>query len=78
MIKNVGRKDKIVRLFIAILLISLFLTGVLSGTLGLIGLFVAGALVLTSLFSFCGLYKLFGINTCPVDALPESPKNKFN
>lgn len=64
--KNMGSADKIVRLIIAAVLVILFYTGKLTGTLGIIGLAVAGIFVLTSLVSFCPLYSIFGINTCPV------------
>ena len=66
MTKNIGSKDKIVRITIAIILVALYALGVLSGTVGVIALIVAVALVVTSLVGFCGLYKIFGINTCPV------------
>jgi len=64
--KNMGSADKIVRLIIAAVLVILFYTGKLTGTLGIIGLAAAGIFVLTSLVSFCPLYSIFGINTCPV------------
>lgn len=64
--KNLGSTDKIVRVLIAIVFIVLYLTNVVSGTLGLILLVLAGVFVATSLVSFCPLYALFGISTCPV------------
>lgn len=62
--KNVGSIDKIIRFLIAAIIIILFLTNVISGTLGIILLIVAGALIVTSLVSFCGLYSVLGISTC--------------
>lgn len=62
--KNVGPADKLIRLVIAAIIAILFFLEVITGTLGLILLIVAGVLVLTSLISFCGLYALLGINTC--------------
>lgn len=62
--KNIGAADKMIRLVIAAIIAILFFLEVITGTLGLVLLIVAGALVLTSLFSFCGLYTLLGINTC--------------
>lgn len=64
--KNLGSTDKIVRVLIAIVFIVLYLTNVVSGTLGLILLVLAGVFVATSLVSFCPLYALFGISTCEV------------
>jgi len=65
--KNMGNIDKIVRVLIAIVIAVLFFTNVISGTLGIVLLVLAGVFVLTSLISFCPLYTLVGINTCPKD-----------
>lgn len=62
--KNVGKSDKIVRLIIAIILVTLYFTNVVTGTLGIIFLVLAGVAVTTAFMNFCGLYKLVGINTC--------------
>ena len=62
--KNVGKSDKIVRIIIAIVLITLYFTNVVTGTLGIIALFLAGVAVATAFMNFCGLYKIVGINTC--------------
>ncbi|MFN3951782.1 MAG: DUF2892 domain-containing protein [Thermaurantimonas sp.] len=61
---NIGKTDKGIRLTLAAPLIVLYFTNILSGTLGVIGLVVAGMLTLTSLINFCPAYTLFGINTC--------------
>ena len=61
-----GNADRAIRVIIAILVAVLYFTNVISGTLGLILLVVAGVFVLTSLVSFCPLYSLIGVNTCPV------------
>lgn len=66
--KNVGITDKIIRYVIAAVLIILFATNIITGTLGIIGLIVAGVLIVTSLVSFCGLYSVLGINTCKTKA----------
>lgn len=62
--RNMGSLDKLIRLALAIVLIVLYYTGVLSETLGIIGLVLALILTLTSLVSFCPLYALLGMNTC--------------
>lgn len=59
-----GSADKIVRLIVAVIVAVLYYNGTLSGTVGIVLLVVAGIFVLTSLMSFCPLYKPFGINTC--------------
>ncbi len=61
---NVGRADKVLRILAALLIGVLIFADVLTGTLAIVLGVAAVALVLTSLFSFCGLYVLFGLNTC--------------
>ena len=66
--KNVGKKDAIVRLVLAAIFVGLgvYLLSV-NSTIS-IGLFVFSfMLLMTSLVGRCGLYKVFGINTCPID-----------
>jgi len=58
-----GLADKIIRILIAAVVTILFFTNVISGTLGIILLFISGIFVLTSLLSFCPLYLPFGICT---------------
>ncbi|MFZ4564603.1 MAG: YgaP family membrane protein [Bacteroidales bacterium] len=61
--KNMGTIDIIIRLLIAALVIVLYFTHVISGTIAIILLIFAGIFILTSLFSFCPLYLPFGLNT---------------
>ncbi len=63
--KNMGNADRIIRTVIAVIIAVLYFTGTITGTLGLVLLVLAGIFVLTSLVSFCPLYTLFGLNTCP-------------
>lgn len=65
--KNMGNTDKIIRILVAIVIAGLFFTNIISGTLGIILLVLTGVFVLTSLISFCPLYTLVGVNTCPKD-----------
>ncbi|HKK58729.1 MAG TPA: DUF2892 domain-containing protein [Salinivirga sp.] len=60
---NMGFTDKIIRLLVAAAIAILFFTDVITGTLGIILLVVAGIFVLTSLVSFCPLYLPFGLST---------------
>jgi len=62
--KNMGSADSISRLVLATVIVILFFTKVVTGTLGIISLVFAGILVITSFFRFCPLYLPFGINTC--------------
>ncbi|NDP22584.1 MAG: DUF2892 domain-containing protein [Paludibacter sp.] len=60
---NVGTIDRVIRLLLAVVLVVLFFTNVVTGTLGYVLLALAGVLTLTSLISFCPLFLLFGIST---------------
>lgn len=62
--KNMGTADKLIRVIIAAAIATLYLTEVISGTLGIVLLVLAGIFVLTSLISFCPLYAPFGISSC--------------
>ena len=64
--KNIGHTDKTIRFIIAFVLIVLYVTKTLTGTLATVGLVVAAALIITSFLNFCGLYSIFGITTCKV------------
>jgi len=61
--KNIGPVDRIVRLALAIVVLVLYLTGVISGTAALILGVLAVILVVTSLLGFCPLYLVFKIST---------------
>lgn len=58
-----GAADKIVRLVIAAIIAVLYLTEVISGTLGIGLLIAAGVFVLVSLIGFCPLYLPFKLST---------------
>jgi hypothetical protein len=60
---NVGTVDKFIRYAGAAILISLHMTGVVTGGLGYIALAVALVLLSTGIFSFCLLYRVFGLTT---------------
>jgi len=62
--KNMGRADRIIRIIIAAIVTTLYFTNVISGTLGIVLIILAGIFVLTSLVSFCPLYAPFGLSTC--------------
>lgn len=61
--KNMGSIDKIIRLLVAALIVVLYYTDKISGTLGIILLIFAAVLVITSFISFCPLYFPFGLKT---------------
>ena len=63
--KNMGSADRIIRILAAIGFVILYYTGIISGTWGIFVLILACVFVLTSFVSFCPIYTLFGLNTCP-------------
>jgi len=65
--KNMGSTDKVIRLIVAAMLLVLYFNGTVSGTLGVIFIVIAAVFTLTSVISFCPLYSIFGMNTCPVE-----------
>ncbi len=58
-----GAVDRIVRAVVALIIGILYMTNVITGTLGIILLILAGVFLLTSLVSTCPLYLPFGIKT---------------
>lgn len=62
--KNMGTIDKVIRLLIALVIIVLYFTNIISGTLAIILLIVAAVFILTSFLGFCPAYLPFGLSTC--------------
>ncbi len=61
--KNMGTADKVVRILAAIVIAGMYLGHLISGTLAIILLILAGIFIFTSFISFCPLYLPFGIST---------------
>ena len=61
-----GSIDRIIRLIIAAVAVFLYYNGTLTGTVGIVALVLAAVFVLTSVVSFCPIYAVFGMSTCPV------------
>lgn len=62
---NMSNLDRMLRFFGAIIIIALYYTGTVIGSLGIIGLVLAIVLLGTAIFGNCPLYTLLGIRTCP-------------
>lgn len=60
---NVGIVDRAVRIMVALVIIGLYVANIISGTLGIVVLALAGVFLLTGFLRFCPLYLPFGINT---------------
>jgi len=61
--KNMGTIDRVVRTLLAIVVLVLYLTGKISGSVAIILGIFAVIFVLTSAISFCPLYLPFKIST---------------
>jgi len=64
--KNIGMTDRIVRVMIFVVLVALYFTNIIQGTLGMVLLVIAAISLITSIVGFCGLYTVLGITTCPL------------
>jgi hypothetical protein len=64
--KNEGTLDRVLRILAGIGLLSIVFVGpqTLWGLIGLIPL-------LTGIFGFCPVYKLFGLRTCPLKSISK-------
>ncbi|MEA3360477.1 MAG: DUF2892 domain-containing protein [Thermodesulfobacteriota bacterium] len=59
--KNIGKKDRIIRLILGIIF---FLIGIfMKDILGAVGIILGLILLITVFTGYCSLYKPFGINT---------------
>jgi hypothetical protein len=65
--KNMGTVDKVIRILVAVVVVTLYFTNVISGTLGIILLALSAILVVTSILSVCPLYLPFGLSTRKIE-----------
>ena len=70
-VTNQSNKDRIIRAAIAVVLILAYLAipSSVNNSIALIGLGVAGVLAFNAISGNCYIYRMLGINTCP---LPET------
>ena len=61
--KNMGTADRVIRILIAVVIAALYFSNVISGTMAIVLLALAGIFILTSFTSVCPLYLPFGIST---------------
>lgn len=64
--KNMGAYDRLIRILLAAVFAYLYFGGVVTGTFGIVLAVLGGVFLLTSFISYCPLYSIFGISTCPV------------
>ena len=60
-----GNIDRIIRVVLAVVFGVLYFTNTVTGVFGIILLILGIVFLATSLVSFCPLYTLVGLNTCP-------------
>ena len=63
--KNMGIADRIIRALVAVVIFALYFSGIITGTLGIVLIVIASVFLLTGLVSFCPLYTVVGLSTCP-------------
>lgn len=63
--KNMGNADRVIRVIIAIVFVSLYYTGTLTGFIGITLMILSTIFVITSFLSFCPIYAIVGIDSCP-------------
>jgi K+-transporting ATPase A subunit len=61
---NMGSMDRMVRMFIAVILGLSAFTGMVTGVWAVVAYAVTAIFLLTSLVGTCPLYSVFGIDTC--------------
>jgi len=61
--KNVGTIDRVIRILVAVIVVVLYFAQMISGTLAIILLALSAIFVVTSLFSFCPIWKVLGLST---------------
>jgi hypothetical protein len=61
--KNMGTIDKVIRILVAVVVVILYFTNVISGTLGIILLALSAIFVITSILGFCPLYLPLNLST---------------
>lgn len=62
---NVGTIDRMIRLVLGIIMVVLYFSETITGTLGYVLMAVGIVFVITSMIGFCPLYAIVGLNTCP-------------
>ena len=73
LVTNQSNKERIIRAVIAVVLILAYLAipSSVNNTIALIGLGVAGVLLFNAASGNCYIYRMLGINTCPLPNVNE-------
>jgi hypothetical protein len=67
--KNVGNTDRIIRIVVALVIAALLFTQtvLISSVLGIILAVVGVIFLFTGAVSWCAIYSVIGVSTCPVE-----------
>ena len=71
MITNQSNTDRMIRAIVAVILLVVSYTSGFDSTIGMAALAVAGVLIFNVVSGNCYIYRVLGINTCPVDLKSE-------
>jgi len=61
--KNMGNLDRVLRIIVALAIVALYFTHIISGMVAIVGLALSAVFILTSFIGVCPLYLPFGIST---------------
>ncbi len=62
--QNMSSLDRNVRWILAIVMATLYFTGMVTGALGIVLLVATVIFAVTGMVKFCPIYSVFGISTC--------------
>ena len=71
MITNQSKTDRMIRAVVAVILLVVSYTSGFDSTIGMMALAIAGVLIFNAVSGNCYIYRVLGINTCPVDLKSE-------
>ena len=71
MITNQSNTDRMIRAIVAVILLVVSYTSGFDSTIGMAAIAVAGVLIFNVVSGNCYIYRVLGINTCPVDLKSE-------
>lgn len=71
MITNQSNTDRMIRAIVAVILLVVSYTSGFDSAIGMAALAVAGVLIFNVVSGNCYIYRVLGINTCPVDLKSE-------
>ena len=71
MIPNQSKIDRMVRAIVAVVILANPFDVAHASVIGIIALTIAGVLIFNAVSGNCYIYRVLGINTCPVDLKSE-------